>query len=61
MGAVVHLAQVRHQQEEERWREVGYRAIDEVVQKLSMGSEGKSFEELSALLLREGRTLRGSC
>lgn len=60
MGAVVHLAQVRQQQEEERWREVGYHAIDEMVHKLSMGSEGKTFEELSALLLREGRTVTGA-
>jgi len=60
MGAVVHLAQVRQQQDEERWRAVGYQAIDEMVQKLTMSSAGKTFEELSALLLREGRTLTGA-
>jgi transcription elongation GreA/GreB family factor len=46
MGAVVHLAPLRQQQEEERWRAVGYQAIDELVKKLSMESEGKTFEEL---------------
>lgn len=60
MGAVIHLAQVRQQREEERWREVGYQAIDELIEKLSMASEEKTFEELSALLLREGRTVTGA-
>jgi len=60
MGAVVHLAQVRQQQEEERWRAVGYRAIDEMIKKLTMASAGKSFEELSDLLRREGQTVTGA-
>jgi hypothetical protein len=60
MGAVVQLAQVRQQQEEERWRAVGYRAIDEMVKKLTMESEGKSFEELSELLRREGQAVTGA-
>jgi len=60
MGAVVQLAQVRQQQEEERWREVGYRAIDEMVKKLTAESEGKSFEELSDLLRREGQAVTGA-
>lgn len=60
MGAVVHLAQVRQQQEEERWRAVGYQAIDEMIDKLSMASEEKTFEEWSALLLREGRIVTGA-
>jgi hypothetical protein len=60
MGAVVQLAQVRQQQEEERWREVGYRAIDEMVKKLTAESEGKSFEELSNLLRREGQVVTGA-
>jgi hypothetical protein len=34
MGAGVHLAQVRQQREEERWRAVGYQAIDERINKL---------------------------
>lgn len=60
MGAVVHLAQVRQQQEEERGRAVGYQAIDERVKKLPMENEGKPFAELSALLQREGRALTGA-
>lgn len=60
MGAVVHLAQIRQQQEEERWRAVGYQAIDEMVKKLTVESEGKNFEELSELLQREGRALTGA-
>jgi hypothetical protein len=59
MGAVVQLAQVRQQQEEERWRAVGYRAIDEMVKKLTVESEGKNFEELSELLRREGQAVTG--
>ena len=49
MGAVVHLAPVRQQQEEERWRAVGYRAIDEMIKKLTMESEGKSFFIISSM------------
>jgi hypothetical protein len=60
MGAVVHLAQVRQQQEAERWREVGYRAIDEMIEKVTMASAGKSFEELSDLLRREGQAVTGA-
>jgi hypothetical protein len=57
MGAVVQLAQVREQQEAARRREVGYRAIDEMIKKLSMESAGKSFEELSDLVRREGQAV----
>jgi hypothetical protein len=60
MGAVVHLAQVRQQQEEERWRAVGYRAIDEMVKKLTRESVGKSFEELSNLVRQEGQAVTGA-
>jgi hypothetical protein len=60
MGAVVQLARVRQQQEEERWREVGYRAIDEMVKKLTAESEGKSFEELSDLLRKAGQAVTGA-
>src|SRR5215210_6441983 len=60
MGAVVHLAQIRQQQEEERWRAVGYQAIDELVKKLTMEHDGKTFEELSALLQQEGRAITGA-
>ena len=51
---------MRQQQEEERWRAVGYQAIDEMVKKLTVESEGKNFEELSELLQREGRALTGA-
>ena len=60
MGAVIQLAEVREQQEAERWRAVGYRAIDEMVKKLSMAKEGKTFEELSELVGREGQTVTGA-
>jgi hypothetical protein len=52
MGAVVQLAQARQQQEEERWREIGYRAIDEMIKKLTMESEGKSFGLMSEFCAR---------
>jgi hypothetical protein len=57
MGAVVHLAQVRQQQEEERWRAGGYQAIDEMIKKVSIESAGKSFEEVSDLVRREGQAV----
>jgi hypothetical protein len=60
MGAVVQLAQVRQRQEEERWRAVGYRAIDDMEKKLTVESEGKNFEELSDPLRREGQAVTGT-
>jgi hypothetical protein len=60
MGAVIQLAEVREQQEAERWRAVGYRAIDAMIKKLSMASAGKTFEELSELLRREGQAVTGA-
>jgi hypothetical protein len=60
MGAGVHLAQVRQQQEAERWRAVGYRASDEMLQTLTMESQGKSFEELSDLVRQEGQAVTGA-
>lgn len=60
MGVVVKLALVRQQKAEERWREVGYRAIDEMVKKLTAEIEGKSFEELSELLRSEGQAVTGA-
>jgi hypothetical protein len=51
---------VRQQQEEERWRAVGYQASDEMVQKLTVESEGTTFEELSELLQRDGRAVTGA-
>ena len=60
MGVVVKLAIVRQHKEEERWREVGYRAIDEMVTKLTAEIEGKSFEELSELWRSEGQAVTGA-
>src|SRR5262245_15537710 len=60
MGAVVHLAQVREQQAAERWREVGYQAIEEMIKKLTKESAGKSFEELSDLVRQEGQAVTGA-
>ncbi len=60
MGVVVKLAIVRQHKEEERWREGGYRAIDEMVKKLTAEIEGKSFEELSDLVRSEGQAITGA-
>ena len=60
MGVVVSLAGVRQPSEEERWRAVGYQAIDNMVKKLSGEIEGKDFEELSELLRREGQAVTGA-
>lgn len=60
MGVVVKLALVRQHTAEARGREVGYRAIDARVKKLTAESEGKSFEELSELLRSEGQAVTGA-
>jgi hypothetical protein len=60
MGAVIQLAQVRQQREEDQWRAVGYRAIEERVKKLTEASAGKSVEELSELVRREGQAVTGA-
>ena len=60
MGAVEHLAQGRRAQKTERWREVDYKAIDAMIEKLTMESAGKTFEELSDLLQQEGRAVTGA-
>jgi hypothetical protein len=51
---------VRQEQEEERWREVGYRAIEARVNKVTTESEGKSFEELRDRLRGEGQAVTGA-
>jgi hypothetical protein len=60
MGTVVRLETVCQQVEVERWRRRGYEAVDEMVEKLRDEIGGKDFEELSALLGREGRRRTGA-
>jgi hypothetical protein len=60
MGTGVRLETVRQHGEVERGRRRGYEAVDEMVEKLRDEIGGKDFEELSALLGREGRRLTGA-
>jgi hypothetical protein len=60
MGVVVRLEAVRQQSEVERWRQRGYKAVDEMVTKLRDELDGKDFEARSALLGREGQKLTGA-
>jgi hypothetical protein len=60
MGTGVRLETVRQHGEVERWRRRGYEAVDEMVEKLRDEIGGNDFEELSALLGREGRRLTGA-
>lgn len=60
MGAVVQLEQYRQQSEVESWREAGYRAVDQMIEKLKDKIEGKGFEELSEAVRREGRDVSGA-
>ena len=60
MGAVIRLEQYRQKSEAESWRQVGYAAVDQMVKKLEKEIAGKSFEELSDLLLREGQSVTGA-
>ena len=57
MAAVIELAAIRQVKEEEKWRQAGYRAVDEMVNKLKDQITGKSFEQISDLLRREGQSL----
>lgn len=60
MGVVVRLEAVRQQSEVERWRQRGYKAVDEMVTKLRDELDGKDFEALSTVLGREGQKLTGA-
>ena len=60
MGAVIRLEQYRQKSEAESWRQAGYAAVDQMVKKLEKEIAGKSFEELSDLLLREGQSVTGA-
>ncbi len=60
MGAVIHLETVRYENEEEKWRQAGYEAVDRMVKKIRDKIAGKSFEEISDMLLQEGQTVTGA-
>jgi Uncharacterised protein family (UPF0236) len=60
MGAVVQFEPYRQKREVEHWRQAGYAAVDQMMEKLSQEVEGKSFEELSELLRREGQSVTGA-
>jgi hypothetical protein len=60
MGAVVHLETVRYKNEEEKWRQAGYEAVDRMVKKIKDKIAGKSFDEISDILLQEGQTVTGA-
>lgn len=60
MGAVVHLETVGHKNEEEKWRQAGYEAVDCMVREIKDKIAGKSFDEISDILLQEGQTVTGA-
>ena len=60
MGAVVQFKQYRQQSEVESLRQAGYRAIDEMVEKLKDQIEGKGLEELSKTIRCEGQSVTGA-
>jgi hypothetical protein len=60
MGAVVRLEQYRQQSDAEKWRQAGYKAIDQMIDKLKDKTEGKGFEEISEMLRREGQSVTGA-
>lgn len=60
MSAVIKLALVREEKEIGKWREAGYRAVDEMVKKIKDEVAEKSFEELSDLIGKEGKTVTGA-
>jgi hypothetical protein len=51
---------VRQQDEVERWRQRGYEAVDQRVEKLREEIGEQDFEAISDLLGREGRRLKGA-
>lgn len=60
MGAVVEFSAVRQQTAEERWRQAGYQAVDEMVKKIKDKVEDKDFQEISELLHKEGQSITGA-
>lgn len=60
MGAVVQFETYCQKSEVERWRQAGYAAVDQMIERLSEETEGKGFEELSELLRREGKLVTGA-
>src|SRR5438093_4977047 len=60
MGAVVQIEHYRQKSEAENWRQAGYAAVDQMIKKLEKEIEGKGFEELSQMLLREGQSVTGA-
>lgn len=60
MGAVVRIEQYRQKSDAEVWRQAAYAAVDRMIEKLEKEIEGKDFEEISDLLLREGQGVTGA-
>lgn len=60
MGAVLQFEPYRQKSEVESWRQAGYAAVDQMIEKLSQEVEGKGFEELSELLRRAGKSVTGA-
>jgi hypothetical protein len=60
MAAVIKLAEIREQTEIAKWRAAGYQAVDEMVKKIKDEIAGKSLEELSEIVSKEGKTITGS-
>ena len=60
MGAVVQIEQYRHKREVEQWRQVGYAAVDQMIEKLNKEVEEQGLEELSELLRRAGQAVTGA-
>jgi macrodomain Ter protein organizer (MatP/YcbG family) len=60
MGAVLQFEPYRQKSEVESWRQAGYAAVDQMIEKMSKEVEGKGFEELSELLRREGKSVTGA-
>jgi hypothetical protein len=60
MAAVLEFRAPRLQDEEEKWRQAGYEAVDLMVKKIKEEVQGQSFEEMSDLLRREGHSITGA-
>lgn len=60
MGAVINLSAVRQQTAEERWRQAGYQAVDEMVKKIKDQIVEKDFQEISELMRQEGQSITGA-
>lgn len=57
MVAVVNFKEVSKKRVEEKYREAGYKAVDEMIKRIGEKTEGKDFQEISEIMRKEGQSV----